>query len=228
MGDYVLQLHKHALRAFSSVSGDLAPSGDSCSSPTASEHSNRHVFVSESKRIEQATGVESKEVRNLLVWRRSNLVLLILFSIFAVAIQVGVLKTDLAVYDATVLHANLSVVYTTVAEGGTDDLSFRNYTARVGRATINAAMVRVVQARYITDTAVLLLTIVAMALMVRALSLWDSFGRSSKYMLLAWLFAFVSPFVVSAVPTRQLVDWHRFETQQSAFLRGFVAGQQSL
>ena len=106
------------------------------------------------------------------------------------------------------------------ADGGTDDLSFRNYTERVIRASGAAAVVRVVHARYITDLAGVGLTVGAITLLALALRSWDHYGRSSRLLLVAWLLAFAAPFGVSAIPTRALIDWDRFDGQSAAFVHG--------
>ena len=50
----------------------------------------------------------------------------------------------IALYNQTLQQSMYDPTYTTVANGGVDDLSFRNYTERVAHGAVSSAIVKVI------------------------------------------------------------------------------------
>ena len=73
------------------------------------------------------------------VWRRSTLVSVLFFSIFAVYVQCLAVLDGIALYKRTLRQSIYDPAYTV----GVDDLSFRNYTERVARGAVSSAIVKV-------------------------------------------------------------------------------------
>ena len=200
-GAFARRLVLHAKRAFAPLTRDLGSLGE-----------RRHMD-------EQVGGSHplSNASLNLIVWRRSTLALLLLAAIMSFGFQVLALLNSHGAYKSNLAVAQGNSTYMSA----TDALSFRNYTERVTRVTFAVAVKDILYAHFWCDVGALVMNALALVSIWAALSSWDTYSRSRKWLLITWLLSFASPFLISLVPTRQLVNYERFDTDSANYIDGF-------
>lgn len=196
---YLLQFPAHLKRAFSSVVRDIA-------SPEEKTHL-------------ASLSLNYKGTTNLLVWRRSTFVLLILSALVTLSFQTAATVRDWGDYQHTLAVGAENVTY---GARKNDTINFRGFTERLTKSALSSALRDVKHAQFWIQIATVGLTIVALLAIVLAQWTWAKYKTSRKLMLVAWLFAFAVPFAVSAAPTRTLINWDRFDNQTNSFITGFA------
>jgi low affinity Fe/Cu permease len=197
---YFLHFPAHCRRAFSSVVREIASSDE-----------RRH--------LQSSKNIRYKGTVNLLVWRRSTFVLLILATIFTLTFQMSSAVNDWEGYLKTVALGEENVTYSAYYN---DTVHFRSFTQRVTKSAIASALRDVKWAHFWIQVVTLGLTVLAFMSIILAQCKWDQYKTSRKCMLSAWILSFATPFAVSAAPTRTLVKWDRFDNQTNELIDGFA------
>ena len=201
LSDYCCQLPLHAARAFSSVQNNIA------------SRDERNILA---ERLQ----VSEKGTVNTIVWRRSMLLLLVLAGWATCSFQALDANDE---YSRYLRIKAVGEENTTYGFHANDTLSFESYTYRVSEIVAASVVRDVLFAQFCCECAIAGLLLVSVLLTAISLGLWVSFRISRKLMLTAWLLAFMGPFMVSALPTRELMRWDRFDGHRDDFLEGFSA-----
>ncbi|KAL1523978.1 hypothetical protein AB1Y20_018893 [Prymnesium parvum] len=178
----------------------------------------------EEREIERYCGtINTVAVFEFIVWRRSTLLLCIIFSLVTpilafVAAAEGKEKVD-AMRESANSPTNLTEYMWWL---NNTNFTFAAYTTHVTVVALDSARVDVELVNVYLDIVIASLLFVSWAVTVLSAHYWANYSYTRKLLLVAWLISFLAPFAVSVVPTRYFASWDRFEEVSTDYILGFA------
>ena len=160
-------------------------------------------------------GITSKGTMNLLVWRRSTLLLALAFTLANTYFMLENVNVASEQLEYIVNASMTNITYSPIL-----DVSFRSYSARVASTAAAAAMLNVAEVRFYAELANAGLGMLSLLGLLLSSVFWSYYRRSRHFIMLSWLFSFIVPFGVSTIPTRCFVNWSEFGEQTETFTKG--------
>jgi hypothetical protein len=168
--------------------------------------------LKEKKYLKHKMGMDEKMVtaRNLLVWRRSMMVVMIVPNL------VTSLFTQFAVYSKWNEYQNMKLSasevilqenYISISDGMLD---IPGYAAATSLVSIRGVYVDVLRVDFICQLALVILSWIAFGSNLMALVRWTKYHESRTWLIIGWFGMYLAPFLVSLVPKKEFLNWEKY------------------
>jgi hypothetical protein len=168
--------------------------------------------LKEKKYLKHKMGMDEKMVtaRNLLVWRRSMMVVMIIPNFMSSLFTLyGVLDKRLQ-YENMLAGANMVVVADDFIDPWEGSLNIVAYTRATTLVAIKSVYVDVMYVGFICQLVLVILSWIAFVANLMALVRWTKYQESRQWLLIGWFGMYLAPFLISLVPVKEFLNWEKY------------------